>query len=290
MKIKLKPTYSCLVKVGENFYDLDENDILEIENEERILVYPISYDRRNIPFFVDLNSLKDSIWFSVHKIEDETLVLLNKTERIKNFFKENMVVAGENCEILISLSSLKFENKKMAVECEIDKFQNYRVFQLENFLCVEFDSNIVYAFDVKNGRLLRFKGDEIEFEKNLLKTKSNLGDAEDRRKSCVYKFDGDNVLVENCEFSYGDLKFADSLTPYRFLDAIKAKDFSFAKKFLGGKLGNIDENELQKFLPNVKEFYPLSTSLFVVYMGGEKLVAKFILDGGVIQDISINNL
>ena len=90
MKYKLKSSYPCLVKTNNEAFDIDENDILEIEGEERLFIYPLSYSRRNIPFYINLNDLKDCDKFSVFDIDDDILIFLNKTERVRSFAKESL--------------------------------------------------------------------------------------------------------------------------------------------------------------------------------------------------------
>lgn len=291
MKIKLKSSYPCLVKIGNNSYDIDENDLLEIENEEQIFVYPISYNRKNIPFYINLNALKNCERYLVTDIGDYKLLFLNKVDRISNFVKEKLTFSEDNCEIKISNNVVIFENKNSIVQYELEEmFLNYRVFKIEDFACVELDTKSVFAFNMKTGKLFHFKGNEFEFEKDLLKIKDNLNDCEDRRKSCVYKFSGDNIATEKCEFDYSDLHFKAEMTPYRFLEAVKCKDYSFAKNLLGGNLKNVEEKDFYEFLGGVKAFYPLSLNEFIIENSSEKKLIRFDVSNGLIFDLSVDNL
>lgn len=291
MKIKLKSSYPCLVKIGNNSYDIDENDLLEIENEEQIFVYPISYNRKNIPFYINLNALKNCERYLVTDIDDYKLLFLNKVDRISNFAKEKLTFSEDNCEIKISNNVVIFENKNSIVQYELEEmFLNYRVFKIEDFACVELDAKSVFAFNMKTGKLFHFKGNEFEFEKDLLKIKDNLNDCEDRRKSCVYKFSGDNIATEKCEFDYSDLHFKAEMTPYRFLEAVKCKDYSFAKNLLGGNLKNVEEKDFYEFLGSIKAFYPLSLNEFIIENSSEKKLIRFDVSNGLIFDLSVDNL
>lgn len=291
MKHKLKSSYPCLVKTNNEAFDIDENDILEIEGEERLFIYPLSYSRRNIPFYINLNDLKDCDKFSVFDIDDDILIFLNKTERVRSFAKESLSFNDDKCDISISENVLRFENKNAIIEYELEKaFLSFRVFKLENFACVELDSCLVYAFNMKDNRFLLFKGNEIEFEKDLLKLKDNLNDCEDRRKSFIYKFSGDKVEIEKSEFSHTDLHLNKEMTAYRFLEALKVKDYAFAKNFLSGNLKNIKEKELSNFLGNISNFYPLSTNDYIVDSKNFKNLVRFDIKSGMINDISVDKL
>ena len=291
MKTKLKSSYPCLVCIGENYYDIDENDLLEIEDEDRIFIYPISYNRRNIPFYINLNDLNKSEKFDIYEIDDYNLIFLNKFERIYNYIKESLTFVNDKCDIKLSYQSVIFENKNNIVEYEIEKpFLSYRVFKIENFACVELDGDKVYAFNMKSNRLYHFKGNEFEFEKDLIKLKDNLNDCEDRRKSCVYKFSEDKVNLEKSEFSHNDLHLNKEMSPYRFLEALKVKDYTFAKEFLSGNLNNIDEEQLSKFLGSVSNFYALTMKEYIVDSQGLKQLVRFDTSNGMIIDISVDKL
>ena len=121
MKHKLKSSYPCLVKTNNEAFDIDENDILEIEGEERLFIYPLSYSRRNIPFYINLNDLKDCDKFSVFDIDDDILIFLNKTERVRSFAKESLSFNDDKCDISISENVLRFENKNAIIEYELER-------------------------------------------------------------------------------------------------------------------------------------------------------------------------
>ncbi len=291
MKIKLKSSYPCLVKNDNFSFDINENDLLEIEEEENLFVYPISYSRRNIPFYINLNDLKDCTRYSVFELGGEKLIFLNKGDKVDTLMKESLLFGDDKCEIKISFSNLIFENSRCIVKCELESpFENYQVFKVENFACVEFDEKSVFAFNMKKNRLYRFKGDKIEFEKDLIKIYDNLNDVENRKKSCIYKLSTDTVKIEKCEFECEQNGLEDDMTAYRFLEALKVKDVSFAKNFLGDNLRKIEETDLANFFGNVSNFYPLSLEEFIVENLEKKTIVRFEMKKGKIEDISVNEL
>lgn len=290
MKITLKSSYPCLVKVKDESFDIDENDLIEIEDENEVFVYPLLYNRHNFPFVIKLNNLKNTERYSVFEMGDKTLIFLKKQEEIQTYLKEKLEFQVEKCEIKIGNNYISFETEKTLVKYFLKKnILNFHTFKIENFACVELDGE-VFAFNVNSSTLFSFKGNEIEFEKNLLKIKSNLDDSQNRKKSSIYEFSGDNVKTISKNFEYKNQANEKNLIPYQFLEALKAKDYVFAKNLLGGKLEKIDEEKLADFLGNFQNFYPLTLNDFIVEKSGELDVLSFILVGNRIDDISFNKL
>ena len=54
MKKILKTSYPCLIKTDTDSCELEENDVLEIENEQFLFVYP---QNGSIPFYIDTFSV-----------------------------------------------------------------------------------------------------------------------------------------------------------------------------------------------------------------------------------------
>ena len=73
------------------------------------------------------------------------------------------------------------------------------------------------------------------------------------------------------------------------MEAIKVKDFHFAKNLLDASL-KINEDNLAKFLGNVVNFLPLSTDDFIVISENAKNFVRFETKKGQIVDISVDKL
>lgn len=288
-KIILKSAYPCLIKTEENSFELDENDKLEIVDEEKIFVYPAVYSRRNIPFYINLKNLQNTSRYSVYSMDDFTLLLLNEENELVVTNKETLFFNGEKCVVSISHHEIKFEfkNYTVAYSCPHDT-SNYKVYKIENFACIEFQHDL-YVFNTSSSRLSHFDGDDIEFEKNTLKLSKRLCDYENRIKKANYSFSNDKIKVENMSFDYNKTSDIYELSPYRFLEAIKVKDFRFAKNLLDASL-NINEDNLSKFLGNVVNFLPLSTDDFIVISESSKNFVRFETKNGQIVDISVDKL
>ena len=291
-KIKLKTNYPCLIKFQNSSYDLDENDMLEIEDEDKMCVYPITYSKRDIPFCIDLKNLRSCQRYSAYNIDDVTLVILHHSQNIRTCIKESLAFPNDVCFIYIFDDTIKFENKACEVEYQFEHpCQNYKVLKIENFACVQFDSHNLYCFNVDTNKLSHFTGDELELNKNILKIKKKLNDCENRVKNSEISFEKNEILVKNLSFEYNLQNEEKDLIPYRFLDAIKSKDITFAKKILRDDLQNkIPNEQLANFFGNIKNFLPISLTEFLVLGSNFNTYVKFSVQNDRISDISADKL
>ena len=284
-KIKLKTNYPCLVKTDKESFEIDENDVLEIENEERIFIYPTLFSRKNIPFYINLKSLKSCHRYFVHEFDEFSLVVLTYNEELKILYKENFPTLA--CNVVVSQSAVKFEKEDISVEYTLPhNFFNYHIFKLDNYACVEFDDENLYLFNTKNNVLSHFSGN-MDLDKNVLTVKKNLHDLENRVKKSSFKLEEDKIKLESLTFSHDENKFSEDMTAYRFLEAVKIKDFDFAINLLEKKTSS--EN-LETLFGNVKSYLPLSTNEFVVLGENEKKFVRFFEKCGKIVDISVDKL
>ena len=284
-KIKLKTNYPCLVKTDKESFEIDENDVLEIENEERIFIYPTLFSRKNIPFYINLKSLKSCHRYFVHEFDEFSLVVLTYNEELKILYKENFPTLA--CNVVVSQSAVKFEKEDISVEYTLPhNFFNYHIFRLDNYACVEFDDENLYLFNTKTNVLSHFSGN-MDLDKNVLTVKKNLHDLENRVKKSTFKLEEDKIKLESLTFSHDENKFSEDMTAYRFLEAVKIKDFDFAINLLEKKTSS--EN-LETLFGNVKNYLPLSTNEFVVLGENERKFVRFFEKCGKIVDISVDKL
>ena len=285
-KIKLKSTYPCLVKTEKESLEIDENDVLEIENEERIFIYPTLYSRKNIPFYINLQVPKSCHRYFVHEFDDFALVVLTYNDELKILYKENFPTLS--CSVTVSQNAIKFEKEEISVEYTLPhNFFNYHIFKLDNYACVEFDDENLYLFNTKTNVLSHFSGN-MDLDKNVLTVKKNLHDLENRVKKSTFKLEDDKIKLESLDFSHDENKYSEDMTPYRFLEAVKIKDFDFALNLLEKK--NVSKENLETLFGNVKSYLPLSTNEFVVLGENEKRFVRFFEKCGKIVDISVDKL
>ena len=284
-KIKLKTNYPCLVKTDKESFEIDENDVLEIENEERIFIYPTLFSRKNIPFYINLKSLKSCHRYFVHEFDEFSLVVLTYNEELKILYKENFPTLA--CNVVVSQSAVKFEKEDISVEYTLPhNFFNYHIFKLDNYACVEFDDENLYLFNTKTNVLSHFSGN-MDLDKNVLTVKKNLHDLENRVKKSTFKLEEEKIKLESLTFSHDENKFSEDMTAYRFLEAVKIKDFDFAINLLEKKTSS--EN-LETLFGNVKNYLPLSTNEFVVLGENDRKFVRFFEKCGKIVDISVDKL
>ena len=290
MKILLKTTYPCLVKTDSQSAFVEENDLLEIEEETLIFIYP----ENNIkpPFYINLKSLTDSDNFSIIKREKQTYILLEQPKLLTVFNKEHLNLSGTSCDISITASNLSIEtdSKKIVYHCP-HSCNNYKIFKLKDFACIQFEHDL-YTFSTKTNKLSHFEADEFEINQNNLNLTKKFHDSFDREKRATYKFE-DKIILEKEHFMYNDdIKPAAKLLCYKTLESIKAKDFSFVlNNMLSDKLKTqIDETQLQEFFGNISTFLPISTTEYIILSNSQKNFVTFSIKNDKVDDILIDNL
>ncbi len=287
MKYFLKTTYPCLIKTDNSSCELDENDLLEIDDEKYIYIYP---ENSGIPFYINLSVPKENKNFSIIRHGDKKIIFLDSKQNLKIEEKESLNICGKTCNVYISDNSITFENnsKKLTYLCPHIN-NNYKIFKIKNFACVQFDKNL-YIFNISNNKLSHISGDEITFNNNLLKVIKKFNDSDEKIKTSIYKFD-EEVILEKEEFNYSQNKAPDDLLPYKTLECIQARDYKNALNFLSDKLkSKINEKSLQSFFGKINKFLPLSTTEFITICGKEKKFVTFNLENDKIDDILIDDL
>ncbi|MBP3431895.1 MAG: hypothetical protein J6K39_03480 [Clostridia bacterium] len=285
MKYLLKTPFECLVKIGEKEYELDANNGLEIEDEERLFVYPLS----SPPFYVNLKNLKENENYSILTHDDCTIILLEERKTLSISQKESFSFAGKACDVEICGNHICFEtsDKKIAYTCPHPCKEN-KVFKIKDYACVQFDDHF-YAYSIKNNKLTHFCG-ELSLNGNSLELKKIFHDSQNREKSATYNFEED-IVVENETFTSDYVCENPELTPYKLMESVKAKDFSCALNFLSENLKNsIDCDQIRSFFGNITTFLPLSTIEFITISANQKNFVRFNLADGKVDDITIDFL
>lgn len=291
-KVKLKSSYPCLVKTQNECYDIDENDLLEIEDEKRLLIYPLNSSKKCYPFYINLSELKSCHNYTYCQMSDFDFILLNQAPNLKVCNKEYLKVDSEDCQISICENTLTFETRKSKVEYDCSHLcNNYKVFKIKNYACLDVDEHYLYCFNVKTNKLSLIYGDELEIDKDQIKISKLLNDCENTSKTCSYIVKDNEIALENYSFERTSQNLSPQLSPYRFLDSIKIKDYAHAKNFLSPSLNEkIDEKKLADFFGNILSFLPLSTQEFIVISSTQKNFVRFDTNKDFICDIAIDKL
>lgn len=289
MKFLVKTCYPCLIKTQDATCELSPNDTLELVDEKLVYIYP--EDAEQIPFYINLQNPKENSRFSVLKQQETPIIFL---ENAKNVFveqRETLNFSGKTCVVSVSNTKVSFEtaNKKVIFH-HSGSWKTFHILKIKDFACVQ-APNEMFVYSIKKDKLTHIVGDELTLDKDVLTITKKIRDSQSREKTLKIKFD-ENLTVENQSFIFSEDKSKEEdLTAYKFLESVKAKDFSYALKFLSDELKTkIDENQLGKFFGNITQFLPLNTNEFILVTNGEKSYAKFNITNDKIDDISIDVL
>lgn len=289
MELMLKTTYPCLIKTNNEYVELEENDTLTIQDERMLFVYPKTGVQ--IPFYINLKSLKENAFYSILEISNKKILLLEQGECLQVVQKENLNFAGKTCQIEISKQSVTFEteNKKITYTCP-HNCKNYEVFKSKNFACVKF-KNDLYVYSMNKSKLLHFGGDELSVENDIISLTKKYHDSECREKKSIYKIDEDISTEKEDIVSINTSKSTAELLPYKLLEGIKAKDISFVMNCLSANLkSKVNDEQIKEFFGNVSAFLPLSTTEFITITNRQKNFVQFKIVDDEIDDILIDGL
>jgi len=290
MKYLLKTAYPCLIKTLNDFCELDENDTLELQDEKVIFVYPQSHT--SIPFYINLSLPQESENFSIISQNGERFVLLEKKPQFSLLKREKINFGASFCTIEVSNNEISFETstKKICLKCP-HKCTEAKIFKIKNYAILQFQHDL-YAYSMSSHRLIHFSGDELEMDGNNLKITKNFHDSLNREKSATYQFDEDiKIVSENFIVNHNQMKAHSKLIPFRLMESIKAKDFSFAYNCLSSNLKEkINQTQIKNFFGTISHFMPLSTTEFITICGHDKNYVKFDICQDKICDISIDKL
>lgn len=290
MKFFLKTTYPCLVKTNSQECELDQNDLLEIENEKTLFIYP--QNSNSVPFYVNLSSPKDSERASFVSRGEDKLILLEKAQTFSVKTKEKLNFSGKIVEICVENNKITFETSDKKLECKTSSGQDYDCFKIQNFACVKFQDEM-FLFSVKNNKIFHFVG-ESEVDKNQICVTKKFFDSEKREKKTIFHVN-EEIELESEEFVYNqnlkETKKIKELSPFKLLESVKAKDYAHAKNFLNEKLqSQIDLAQIEELFGTFSDFLPLSTTEFITINGKNKNFVQFSMENDEICDISVDNL
>lgn len=292
MKFLLKTTYPCLVKTSSAECELDQNDILEIEDEKSIVIYP--QNTKIVPFYINLSVPKDCERYSFCSRDEKKYIILENLPIYEIKRKEKLNFSGKIVEICVEKEKISFETSETKIECRIENAsQNYDCFKIKNFACVQFE-NELFVFSVKEGKVFHFVG-EIEIDGNQVCVTKKFFDSEMREKKSIFRLE-EEIELENEEFvctqTCGRVtEKIKSLAPFKLLECVKAKDYVRGLNFLSEKLQKqIDSTQIKEFFGNFTDFLPISTTEFITISDKNKKFVQFSMNGNFVDDISVDDL
>ncbi len=290
MKFLLKSPYPCLVKTNDAECELGQNDLLEIEDEKTVFIYP--QNSNIIPFYINLSAPKDCERYSFFSRGEKKYVILENEPKFETKSKEKLNFSGKNVEICVENGKISFETQNRKIQCACESAgKDFSCFKIQNFACVQFE-NELFVFSMKENKVFHFVG-EIEIDGNQISVTKKFFDSDSREKKSVFQIKED-IELESEEFvskATSQAEKTHDLAPFKFMESIKAKDYAFATSFLSEKLKNqIDISQIQQFFGNFSAFLPISTTEFIIICGKNKNFVQFSLHDCLIDDISIDAL
>ncbi len=287
MKYLIKSAYPCLIMCNNSSVELEENDLLEIEDEKEMFVYPQIAD--TLPFCVNLKNPIENRFFSVINRQNQKILLLEKQQKVAIFQKETLYFPGKTICIQISENMLCFESSSCKIQLPINhSCKNYKVFKLKHFACLQCDQNF-YAFNTKTDKITHFCG-ICKLEKEILTVEKTIPDSANRKKTSSYKFEDDIVLIDEKILSNA-VEGNEKLLPFQFLEAVKAKDTNFAFNSLSATLQQqLEKSQILEFFGNFSAFLPVSENEFILLCPSKNKYVSFSVLGGKIQDISLDEI
>lgn len=288
-KYLIKSSYPCLIKTKTDYEEIDTNDVLEVEDEEYIFIYPA--DNIVTPFYINLSCPHENENFSVIKKDNKNIIFLESPSSVEITQKENLNFSGKNCEITIVGKNLSFEcnSKKIIYRCP-HSCKNYKIFKVKSFACVQFDNNL-YAYSIDKNKLTHFGGNSLKIDQNTISVQKKFHDSDNREKNAIYKL-SEEINVEKEDFMHNSTEqIPQKLIPFKLLESIKAKDYACAMDFLSEKLrSELDTNQMKEFFGEVTNFLPVNTNEFITISNFNKNYVKFVLSDDKVDDILIDNL
>lgn len=285
MKTLIKSSYNCLVKTNSQILELDKNDILEVENEKYVFVYP---ENRNVSFYINLASEKENQFYSVIKQPDKSIYFLEPQKHFTVCDSHTLNINGTTCQIFTTNQDITFQTPTKKITHVFDKnHDDFKIFKHKSFACVQYDNDL-YAFSVPKNKLFHLQADSIVVNDSVVTTIKKYHDSVDREKTVEYKLE-ENFSVENENQISKPNKTPQELLPYQFLESIKAHDYAFAKNCLSKDL-KIGEEQLMKFFGNILQFLPINENEYITISTNGKSYVTFALNKNIITDISVDNI
>ena len=283
MKYTIKTTYPCVIKTQNEYVELDENDNLECENEDYVYVYP--QNTNQIPFCVNLilqQNTKDYVFFNHSK---DHFVILKQNTKIEIEQKQIFSHSSKTCKVTVGKQKIVFDGENRVITCQNENLsKTYTAEKVGNFVVVLF-KNDAYAYSFEKQKVTHFHGEIQEFENGTLSIVKSFDDNVLRQKTYKVHF-GEKMTFEGEMFSSSETSA--NLLCFNFLEAIKAKDFSFATNLLDDNL-KIKKEILPQFFGEISYVLPLNVNEFIL-LGDKTNYVSLEVKNGKISDIVLDEL
>lgn len=290
MKYYLVSPYPCLIKTTSQSFELCEGEQLEIENEPFVFVYP--QENFLLPFYVNIENERDSQFVSFIKRDNLSYIVLEKQSHLSTTFKETLNFENKVCHIEINSSKISFDTEKKRYDVfHNHNITNYKIYKIKHCAFVQFEK-CTYIFSIKTEKLTSIQNAKVEINNDLVLIEKELCDSSKRIKKIEYEIEENGMKLKKQEFSYNEnSRPYKNFVSYKFMEAVKAKDFSRACNMLSKTLvESIDEEKLKVFFGDISCFIFLEINQFLIFSLNTKSFATFSVKNDTIEDISLDSL
>lgn len=294
-KYKLKTAYPCLIVSGQQSILLNPEETLELQDENKLLVYPVGNARQSIAFTVELDHLVKSCFYTFHTLrENEMLIFFPSGQHCENYILKTLSVAGKDCNFEIGQQSIILicNSWKKVIHLQ-ENFVSYKLGKAEHiaYILLQNENNqIMYALNTKNGNIKVFTGSDIQINQNTFRVFSQKKSVAGQELQQDYE-----VTAEGIRPITGDIQYqamtprlvrCDPVIPYAFLEAMQLRDFELARAYLSAPLRqNIDIPHLKSYFGQISQFYHLEKDAYYVLAKEKSQAYRFCVTDGKISEI-----
>lgn len=290
MKVfKIKSDYDCLVKVNENKTTLSSDETLEVEDNCKVLVYPIG-SKNTLPFSFETDKLTECKFYNFTSLDNDTaLICFHGGTLCENYDIVNVSVAGSNLTFEIGENKIVayYKNWKKIISLD-ERYNNYITKSKDNIAYIKLTNNntqTMYAFNVKTGTVKVFSGNNIELASDGFNIEKRGADNTSIKEQ--YKITTEGLKLENS--NHESLTIYSSINetiPFQFLNAMKSGNIDLAYSLCSQSLQNeIDKDSLKDYIGTPSSFYYISPFKYAVQSSNKLTTFKFEVENQKITDV-----
>ena len=283
-KIELQTDFDCLVVAENEQTYMSTTDIITLE-KDTFFVYPV-HSKKVLPFAVNLSN-RVGRNYRIVELDEKICCFMFSTSHLSRKNVEKIKVGKETVEVLISKTS--FEAKcSHYISYEFDfPPKSYKTMSWQNFLLLHFffeSEENMFVFNINTGEGKIFCGKDFVVNNGEITFVETIKDFAKTRQNKKVILENDKIKENTTPLSQEKFLIKPETVCFCFLECIKNKNFSLAKKLLSPSLQGIEEEKIEEYFGNLYKFFPLSYSRFsLIYPNDTKLIA-FSLDQNLIAD------
>lgn len=290
-KYILRSCFDCLVKVENEENLLDSNSQIVFDYPQKVLIYPLSYNKFSFPFTIDLTQSSDSEICKIFEYNGSKLFYLNSPYSITNEVVEEVSCQGKKCEISLAQGELSFKVDKLKKTLPIlGSYKSYTVQTNNSFVILFFNGNedSLYLFNVNDYSITHLEGQKIELIDNKIFVSKQANDIVSHQIYDTYEIKGDKLTKIAGKFKVDALSrpLKEGVLPLAFVEALKIGDYLLALDYLGKNLQDSTSTEhLKTYFGEIKSFVSLEPSLIAIINNKETKIYSFTVKDNKIEEI-----